>query len=86
MKRKRIAILFGGCSSEYEVSLQSAYAVATHIDKEKYEVLYIGIEKTGAWYLFQGDPADIPGDAWRMRRIVFLWRCRRIKRFMAFFC
>jgi len=65
MKRKRIAILFGGCSSEYEVSLQSAYAVATHIDKEKYEVLYIGIEKTGAWYLFQGDPADIPGDAWR---------------------
>lgn len=65
MKRKRIAILFGGCSSEYEVSLQSAYAVAGHIDKEKYEVLLIGIEKTGAWYLFQGDPADIPQDAWR---------------------
>ena len=43
MKRKRIAVLFGGASSEYEVSLQSAYAVMTHIDKEKYEVLPIGI-------------------------------------------
>ena len=30
--RKKIAILFGGCSSEYEVSLQSAYAVAAHMD------------------------------------------------------
>ena len=28
--KKKIAILFGGCSSEYEVSLQSAYAVITH--------------------------------------------------------
>ena len=32
-----IAILFGGCSTEYEVSLQSAYSVITHLNQEKYE-------------------------------------------------
>ena len=49
MERKRVAILFGGCSSEYEVSLQSAYAVITHIDQERYEIILIGIDKTGGW-------------------------------------
>lgn len=32
--RKQIAILFGGCSPEYSVSLQSAYSVITHIDRK----------------------------------------------------
>ena len=62
--RKKIAILFGGCSSEYEVSLQSAYAVITHIDAEEYEPILIGIARTGKWYLYQGDPVNIPGDRW----------------------
>lgn len=62
--RKKIAILFGGCSSEYEVSLQSSYAVITHIDTEKYEPVRIGITRTGKWYLYQGDPANIPEDRW----------------------
>ncbi|MCI8300330.1 MAG: D-alanine--D-serine ligase VanG [Lachnospiraceae bacterium] len=67
MRRKRIAVLFGGCSSEYEVSLQSAYAVAEHMDVEKYEVILIGIDKTGAWYLYQGAYADLPGDHWKRK-------------------
>ncbi|WP_330571903.1 D-alanine--D-serine ligase VanG [Petralouisia muris] len=62
--RKKIAVLFGGCSSEYEVSLQSAYAVITHIDTEQYELVLIGITKTGKWYLYQGDPVNIQGDSW----------------------
>jgi D-alanine---D-serine ligase len=62
--RKKIAVLFGGCSSEYEVSLQSAYAVITHIDTEQYELVLIGITKTGKWYLYQGDPVNILGDSW----------------------
>ena len=33
-ERKKIAILFGGCSTEYEVSLQSAYSVIEHLDTE----------------------------------------------------
>lgn len=62
--RKRIAVLFGGASSEYEVSLQSAYAVMTHIDREKYKILPVGIAKDGVWYLYQGEFSNIPGDHW----------------------
>lgn len=63
-KRKRIAVLFGGASSEYEVSLQSAYAVMTHMDREKYQILPIGIAKNGTWYLYRGELSDIPEDHW----------------------
>ncbi len=64
MRRKKIAILFGGASSEYEVSLQSAYAVITHLDEETYETLPIGIAKNGTWYLYRGELEDIPADSW----------------------
>src|SRR3989344_6591719 len=50
MKRKiRVGILFGGKSAEHEVSLQSARNVANALDRKKYEVVLIGINKTGAW-------------------------------------
>lgn len=62
--RKKIAVLFGGCSSEYEVSLQSAYAVLTHTDTEKYELIPIGITREGRWYLYRGEITHIPGDSW----------------------
>lgn len=47
----RVAILFGGKSAEHEVSLQSARNVIDAIDKNKYEVILIGIDKTGQWFL-----------------------------------
>lgn len=47
----RVGILFGGKSAEHEVSLQSAKNVADALDKEKYEVSLIGIDKTGKWLL-----------------------------------
>jgi len=47
----RVAILFGGKSAEHEVSLQSAKNIVDAIDKEKYEVVLIGIDKQGQWYL-----------------------------------
>src|SRR3989344_7239901 len=50
MKRKiRVGILFGGRSAEHEVSLQSARNVANALDRNKYEPVYIGINKAGAW-------------------------------------
>ncbi len=63
--KKKIAILFGGCSSEYEVSLQSAYAVITHIDTEAYEPVLIGIARDGKWYLYRGEADRIPSDSWQ---------------------
>src|SRR5207244_6791509 len=47
--------LFGGQSSEHEVSLASARSVVRAMDPEKYEVVPIGITKQGAW-LASGDP------------------------------
>ena len=49
MNKKKIAVIFGGKSSEHEVSLMSAASVIRAINKERYELLYIGITKTGEW-------------------------------------
>ena len=45
--RLKIAILFGGCSEEHDVSVKSATEIATSIDPQKYEPFYIGITKIG---------------------------------------
>ena len=63
-QRKRIAILFGGCSPEYGVSLQSAYSVITHLDREKYEPVLIGISNAGDWFQYVGEIEKIPIDTW----------------------
>ncbi len=54
-KRIRVAIIFGGRSGEHEVSLVSAKGIMAAIDKDKYEVLPIGITKEGRW-IAAGDP------------------------------
>lgn len=64
MKRLNIAVLFGGCSPEYSVSLQSAYSVIKHIDTEKYSPLLIGISQKGEWFQFSGDIEKISDDTW----------------------
>jgi len=52
MNRKtRIGILFGGRSAEHEVSVRSAKNILEAINKEKYEVVLIGINKEGQWRL-----------------------------------
>jgi len=50
-EKLRVAILFGGRSAEHEVSLQSAKNVLAAMDKDRYEVVLIGIDKDGQWYL-----------------------------------
>jgi D-alanine-D-alanine ligase len=50
-RKIRVAVLFGGKSAEHEVSLQSARNVIEALDKEKYEVVPIGIDKEGRWLL-----------------------------------
>jgi D-alanine-D-alanine ligase len=53
--KTRVGIIFGGRSGEHEISLRSARSVMEAIDKEKYEVVPIGISKEGHW-LVGGDP------------------------------
>ena len=66
-KKIRIGVLCGGKSAEHEVSLLSAKSVIAALDKQKYEITIIGIDKDGHWYhldnnkpfLYSDDPAKI---------------------------
>ena len=64
MARIKVAVLFGGASSEHEVSLVSAYSVLTNIPKDKYDVMCIGITKKGHWLYYPGEYEDIPTGEW----------------------
>src|ERR1700686_1063823 len=50
-KKLRIGLVFGGRSGEHEVSLASARSVMANLDREKYDVIPIGITKEGSWLL-----------------------------------
>ncbi|MBI5095264.1 MAG: D-alanine--D-alanine ligase [Candidatus Hydrogenedentes bacterium] len=52
-QRTRVAVIFGGRSAEHEVSLQSAKNIIEAIDKNRYEVVPIGIDKQGGWRVGQ---------------------------------
>ena len=54
MKKINVGILFGGKSTEHEVSLQSAKNIIDAINREKYNVTLIGIDKSGSWHLNEG--------------------------------
>jgi D-alanine---D-serine ligase len=62
MQKLKIAVLFGGVSPEYEVSLKSAYSVITHMPN--YEPILIGITRSGEWFHFSGAPQKILDDTW----------------------
>ncbi|MBR4896116.1 MAG: D-alanine--D-alanine ligase [Clostridia bacterium] len=60
-----ILLLFGGKSSEYEVSLSSATGAYQNIDRRKYNVLLCGItKKDGRFWLYEDDPAKIADGTW----------------------
>ena len=64
LKRLRVAVLFGGVSFEYEVSLSSAYNVIKNL-KELFEVYPIGITKNGEWMYYYGDIENIKNNQWQ---------------------
>lgn len=51
MSKQKVAIIFGGKSTEHEISKLSAKSILKHIDKEKYELSLIKIDVDGTWYL-----------------------------------
>ena len=53
--KKNIAVLFGGQSTEHEVSRVSAASVLSNINREKYNVIPIGITKSGKWFQYKGE-------------------------------
>lgn len=66
--KKTIAVLFGGQSSEHEVSCVSAMTVIGALNPEKYDVILIGITKQGRWLL--ADSAESVKDgSWEKSRV-----------------
>ena len=59
-----VAVIFGGESSEYEVSLKSASAVMENLDIEKYDVIKIGITRDGKWFRYDGTSDKIKENTW----------------------
>lgn len=61
---KNVLVVFGGVSSEHDVSVVSASSVIKNIPTDKYNLYLIGITKQGDWYLYEGDPDNLPEDKW----------------------
>ncbi len=64
-KKLRVAVLYGGRSGEHEISLRSAASVIRYLDRERYEIVPIAIDKTGKWHLnslelIQNSGASLP--------------------------
>lgn len=57
--RVRVAVVFGGRSSEHAISCVSAGSVLTHLDPERFEVVPVGIARDGAWVVGPSDPQHL---------------------------
>ena len=64
MEKLKVAVLFGGCSSEYSVSLVSGTSVIRNLNEDKYDISMIGITKDGDFYLYEGSVLEIEKDNW----------------------
>lgn len=68
MEKKTVAVLFGGQSTEHEISCLSAVTIIQNIDREQYDVLLIGITRDGRW-LKTDSLEDIQSGKWLEGRI-----------------
>ena len=62
--KKTVCVIFGGKSPEHDISLKSATSVINNLDKDKYDILKVGITKDGEWYLYTGDTKMLEGGGW----------------------
>lgn len=59
-----ILVVFGGKSSEYEVSLRSSECIIRNIPRDKYNVYTLGITRDGSWLYYDGSVDLIPNNEW----------------------
>ena len=74
MSKINLCVIFGGASSEHEVSLLSAASVLRNLDMTKYTVHTIGISKDGGWYYYTGNAETMSElknpDVWNFDRAI----------------
>lgn len=68
MSQTSVLLLFGGVSSEHEVSCMSVSSVYENIDREKYKPFLMGITKKGEWYLYSGKIDRVRDNTWEKDR------------------
>lgn len=67
MEKIKLAVIFGGKSSEYSVSLHSAESLLAHCDQNKYELILIGITEAGKWLHYPKlDFEAVAHDTWHL--------------------
>lgn len=64
IENERIGVIFGGRSGEHEVSCMSAASVIRAMNRDKYELIYIGITKEGRWMQYDGPVEKIEDGSW----------------------
>ena len=64
MNKLTVAVIFGGQSSEHEVSRVSASSIISNLDTEKYYVIPLGITKSGKWMIYNGPIENIRNGEW----------------------
>lgn len=69
MGKWKLAVLFGGVSSEHEVSLVSAKSVIDNLPRDRYDVLMLGITKSGRWLLYEGPTSAIADGSWEKGKV-----------------
>lgn len=65
--KTKLMVLFGGVSSEHEVSRTSAASMLEHLNREKYDLIKVGIKKDGKWLQTFADSEEIQSGAWETR-------------------
>ncbi|WP_313345909.1 D-alanine--D-alanine ligase family protein [Sedimentibacter sp.] len=67
--KTKLAILFGGKSDEYSVSLHSAAAIIKNVPEELFDAILIGITQEGKWLLYEGSADEINDDTWHKENL-----------------
>ncbi len=62
--KQSLAVIFGGVSSEHEISLLSSFSILSHLDREKYEIHMLGITRAGRWLSYEGPLERIKDGSW----------------------
>ncbi len=65
--KKKLMVLFGGVSSEHEVSRTSAASMLRHVNREKHDIIKVGIKKDGKWLQTFADIEEIENGRWEDR-------------------
>ncbi len=73
MAKLTLGVIFGGQSSEYSVSLHSAASFLRQVHTDNYEIIKIGIDPQGQFYVYEGDIDAIEHDTWRKQATPCAW-------------